>query len=152
MRRPTKKELVIALCLVSALILGLIALSFLSSAKFALVKTGIDLKRDGIEGLRAHLSGEALSTFDAIDTLTRDEKVSAFLALFSPTDSLRILKTYLPDLKWEVLGMSESENDATVTLAFVYKDIFYGELEAIMTKTSGVWYIDSFRIDNMAKY
>jgi len=48
--------------------------------------------------------------------------------------------------------MSESENDATVTLAFVYKDIFYGELEAIMTKTSGVWYIDSFRIDNMAKY
>lgn len=151
MRRPTKKGAVIALCITLVLIIGVVVSSFLSSAKFALVRTGIDLKKDGIDGLRPHLSGDALSTFDAIDTLTKDEKVGAILALFTPTDSLRILKTYLPDLKWKVLGMSESEVDATVTLAFVYKDVFYGELDVIMNKTADRWYIDNFKLKNMTK-
>lgn len=119
---------------------------FLSSPYCALIGVGMDIRRDGIGGLRPHLVGAALYDFDAIEELAEDEVVSAIIALFGRDDYMRLVKSRLPELSWSLKDAEWEKDKATVTVGFKYDGEFTGVVSVIMNKEGREWMITSFEL------
>ncbi|MBQ8696098.1 MAG: hypothetical protein IJ519_00090 [Clostridia bacterium] len=142
-RRWVRATLVV-LILFAVLAAVLIPL-FLGSPYYALLQVSSDIREEGISGLRGHLSAEALSDFDAIETLTEDEVVGAIIALFGKDDYMRLVKAHLPDLTWSFSGVTRRGDHASVILDFRYVERFNGRLELTMERQDR-WLITRFDI------
>ena len=151
-KSPKKRIVIISVILTVAIILGILAAVFFTSAEFALLCIAGDIKKSGVEGLRPHLTGDALRDFNAIEAIAEDELVSAMLSLFNKDDYAGTMKSHLPDIEWEILEIEKSQGKAYVTLSFNYRDQFTGDIGINVTKTDGKWMISNFDILDVGKY
>lgn len=105
-----------------------------------------DVKTTGIEGLRPHLTVDALKTLDTVTSLADNKLVGALVGLFVKEEQLGDLMTQLEQVQWKLEDIVKNGDTAEVVLRFNYDDRFVGTVTFTMVKGEEGWQIDSLEL------
>lgn len=122
------------------------------SPEYALWTTAKDVRAGGIEGLRPHLTGDALELLERLDGFSQGKDSKVMDALFSVLDLdgiMETLKTELAQVKWSLDDVEKSANTAEFSLDFNYDNKLTGEVELDMIRTDGQWKISDIEISDL---
>ncbi len=142
-----KKTLILAAAVIvlAGLIIGVgtgTAVTIFSSPEYALKQIEKDVSENGIDALEFYLTGDALSVWDTVSSVTDSSLLNSLLSILDTENTFGMLKSEFNEIQWTFDRIENKRKDsADVFLDFNYDDRFTGELEFRMTKTDGQWLI-----------
>ena len=148
-----KRVWIIVSIILAVLLIGLICFQiyFINSPLYALMQIRDDVQESGLDGLRPHLMGDALETYEYIIAI-KDNKVLGLLALIlTQTDYVKDMSTNLDSVEFGLEEMDREGDHATVTLWFNYEDRLKGTVDLAMVKTDDGWKVNDLEWPNFTK-
>lgn len=148
-----KKGLIIAL--VVLVIIGLGAGGFLiyktSTPEYALAKTIEDVKSSGINGLKPHLTEDALAKVETVEEWTDKSGVSGILSAVTQDSAVSFIKAKMSEVDWTVEDVLKGKNRTDVVIGFDYNSSIVGTIDITMIKDGGEWKIDGLDFPSFDK-
>lgn len=143
-----KKKVLIVAAILAVLAIGItcVGVYAVRTPEFALLVIAKDVKTTGIEGLRPHLTVDALKTLDTVTSLADNKLVGALVGLFVKEEQLGDLMTQLEQVQWKLEDIVKNGDTAEVVLRFNYDDRFVGTVTFTMVKGEEGWQIDSLEL------
>lgn len=145
-KKSRRRIIAVCLLLTAAILVSVAVPVFLASPEYALISLALDVKRDGAEGVREHMTDKARMLFDTAVAVSEQEYVAALIDLFNKDDYVGVMKAHLPDLEWGLCEIRKDVGKTHVLLSFVYKDDYEGKADIILVKEDGEWKIGEFAI------
>lgn len=146
------KTVKIILIILLALLIGGSAVTgvlVLQSPHYALYKISKDVKAQGIDGLTPHLTGDAKTTVDRIQTVTQNPLLNSIISAITGEDALSVLKANAKDIAFSLEDVENHKGQAHVTLRFQYKETLAGTIELDMKKVDGDWKIYQLHLPDL---
>lgn len=139
-----KKILVIVLAIVGivSLTIGGFFLYKTSTPEYALAKTIADVKSFGMNGLKPHLTSDAIEKVETIQDWTDTLDVSGLLSAITKDSAVSLLKSKMAEVNWTVEDVLRGKNQASVVIGFDYNNSIGGTIEITMIKDGHEWKID----------
>ena len=122
------------------------------SPEYALWTMAKDVRADGFEGLKPHLTGDALELAEKLDGISQGKDSKVMDALFSVLDLdgiVQTLKDELTQIRWSLDDVERSAHTAEFSLDFNYDNKLTGEVELDMIRENGVWKISDIEISDL---
>lgn len=145
------KKTIFAIVLIVALLAGVFFYYQTTTPRYALLKTIVDVKEEGADGLRPHLTSDAASLFDKIETLTSNDWVSIILSNLTETDGVQFLKTKMSEIQWSLDDVMAGKNSAVAVVRFDYEDTVSGTVKLNMVRQDRVWLISGIELPHFDK-
>ena len=148
-----KRVWIIISIILAVILIGLICFQiyFINSPTYGLMQIRDDVKASGLDGLRPHLMGDALETYENILAI-KENKVLGLLALIlSQTEYVRDIATNLDSVKFDLKKLDRDGDHAAVTLHFQYEDRLEGTVDLTMVKTDDGWKVNDLAWPNFTK-
>lgn len=123
-----------------------------SSPEYALWTMAKDVQSGGVEGLKPHLTGDALELVERLDGISgsKDNKVLDALSSILNVDRLvETMKNELAQMTWSLDDVEKSADAAEFSLKFNYEDKLTGVVELDMVRESGVWKISGIGLSDL---
>lgn len=134
-------RIMIPLLLAAAVLGGIFLYGKLHSPEYALLMTGMDIRAQGIEGLKPHLTDEGQAALDSLTALSDNGLAAAALSLLGGREAIEKLKTELASVRWDLRDMLKGRDQSRAILHFSYRDKVTGTLTVSMVRESGGWKI-----------
>lgn len=139
-----KKKIVIAV-ITALLIIGAAGGVFfwqkMHSPEAALAAMALDVKENGVDALKYHLTDSAWETVENVFSLLENPIVTALL----PEGGA--VKEKFAEIEWTVTDVLKSKNQAEVELHFLYEEIeLSGTIRLTMVKSDGAWKVDGLQL------
>ena len=123
-----------------------------SSPEYALLSVAKDVRTAGVEGLKPHLTDDALELVEKLEGLDgiSDSKVMDAVWSFLDMDRLvEMLKAELAQVKWSLDDIEKSAGAAEFSLKFNYDDKLTGVVELDMIRENDVWKISGIGLSDL---
>lgn len=123
-RQNGEKEdfcIVMAAALLFAVVGAGVVISVRNSPEYALSTIVQDVQASGLEGLKPHLTGEALEAADKIDALSDNVILDAVSAVLDIDGCIDMLKSELVQVEWSLDDVQKDSGQAQVSLGFNYE-------------------------------
>jgi hypothetical protein len=142
---------IVSIVVISIVVIGGFYFYKISTPEYALTQTIKDVKSSGIDGLKNHLTSNAVENINAIEGWT-DKFAESNVLLALTKDSLAaFLLEKMSEMNWTVDDILRGKGRADVMVGFDYNDSIIGTLELTMIRERGEWKIDSFKISDFEK-
>lgn len=144
-------KFIIALVLIAAVAGGGFFFYITTTPEYALKKTIDDMEELGVEGLKKHLTAEALETIETVEDFT---DVTGMFGLFSGSGDVSALEALLGSMaetEWTVGDVLKGKEKCEVEIGFNHKDSVVGTIEITMLKEEGEWKIDGLGMPHFDK-
>lgn len=132
--------LLASILVVVSLGIGGFLLYKINTPEYALLVTITDFKKDGIEGLREHMTEEAWAKVETIKDIAENPWMQKLSALFPEQTEELLLK--LESMEWKVKDILKGKESSEVVLQFTDHKKINGTIRVTMIKEENKWKID----------
>ena len=136
----------ISVVIIIAIVVGGYFLYKTSTPEYALAVTIKDVKMSGMNGLKEHLSSNAIEKVETIESWTDKSGASGILSMITQDSAVSFLKSKMPEVDWTVEDILKGKKQADVVIGFDYKGSIIGSIKVTMIKEKGEWKIDSLSL------
>ena len=116
------------------------------SPEYALNEAYADVKEEGMNGLKKHLTANALKTIENVESIAN---LGTLIMWSKPTT---LLLSKMSDFEYTVKDILKGSESARCVLEFYYKDTVSGTIEIKMIKEEKEWKIDSLGNPHFDKF
>ena len=116
------------------------------SPECALNEAYADVKEEGMNGLKKHLTANALKTIENV------ESIANLGTLIMGSNPTTLLLSKMSDFEYTVKDILKGSESARCVLEFYYKDTVSGTIEIKMIKEEKEWKIDSLGNPHFDKF
>ncbi len=142
MKKRTVTIVLTAIIILSLLCAGA-AFYWLTSPEYALAETFSDIKSNGISGLEAHLSDNALEIVEGIvkwsDNLDENAFTSAAKVML-----IDLIATEASKIEWSIEDILRGSKKSDAVIGFNYDDKYAGSVDVFLIYENKEWKINEF--------
>lgn len=117
------------------------------SPEYALHNTAKDIEKDGLDGLKKHLTANAVKTVEGFDS-----GISAIASAFAGDNPTTALLNKLSECEWTLKELMKGSTSSRAIVGFDYEDKLVGTVELKMVKEDKSWKIDGLSIPKFDKF
>lgn len=122
------------------------------SPEYALNKAFDDMKESGLDGLKKHLTANALKNVQSIESISERPEISLFTKAFMGGNAASFLLDKLSECDWTIKDVMKGSESSKAIIGFAYQDIMAGTIELKMIKEDKIWKIDSLAMPKFDKF
>ncbi|MBP5169634.1 MAG: DUF4878 domain-containing protein [Oscillospiraceae bacterium] len=116
------------------------------SPEYALNEAYADVKEEGLNGLKKHLTSNALKTIEKV------ESIATLGTLFMGSNPSTLLLNKMSEFEYSVKDILKGSDTARCVVEFNYKDNVTGTIEIKMIKEEQEWRIDNLENPHFDKF
>ena len=121
------------------------------SPEYALNNAFDDMRADGVDGLKKHLTANALKVVNGFQSLSGRPEVSLFTTALLGGDAVNLLLDRLSECDWTIKEVMKGSETSKAVVGFDYHDRMVGTIEMNMIKEDGIWKIDGLGVPKFEK-
>ena len=121
------------------------------SPEYALNNTFDDMRASGLDGLKKHLTANALKVVTGIETITGNPGVSLLTSAILGGDATSLLLARLSECDWTIKDVMKGKETSKAVVGFDYHDLMVGTVELNMIKEDSIWKIDGLGVPKFEK-
>ena len=124
------------------------------SPEYALNNVLVDMREDGLVGLKKHLTSNALKTVEGFEKITGRPEVSLLTSTLLGGNAVSILLGKLGDCEWTIREVMKGDTTTKAIVGFSYEDSMVGmagTVEMTMIKEDSIWKIDRLAMPKFEK-
>ena len=122
------------------------------SPEYALYNTFDDMQESGLDGLKKHLTSNALKTVESFEAITDNPGVSLFTTALLGGNATSVLLDKLSECEWTIRDVMKGSETSKAVIGFNYQDKMIGSIELTMIKENKTWRIDSLGKPSFDKF
>ena len=112
------------------------------SPEHALNNTFDDMRESGLDGLKKHLTSNALKTVESVDSVSGSLGVAMISTAVMGGNAVSVLLDKLSECDWTIKDVMKGSDTTKAIVGFNYQDKMIGTVELTMLKEDKVWKID----------
>lgn len=121
------------------------------SPEYALNNTFDDMRASGLDGLKKHLTANALKIVTGFESLNGKPGVSLFTSALLGGDAVSFLLERLSECDWTTKDVMKGKETSKAVVGFDYHDTMVGTIEMTMIREDGIWKIDGLDVPKFEK-
>lgn len=121
------------------------------SPEYAVNKTLDEIKVNGLDGLKKHLTANALKTVNSMESLSDLPGVSLLTNSLMGGNAVKVFLDKLSECNWTVKEVMKGSDSSRAILGFNYEDKMTGTIELTLIKEDKVWKIDGLELPKFEK-
>ncbi len=114
------------------------------SPEYALNNAFDDMRESGLDGLKKHLTSNALKTVESFETISGRPEITLFTTALMGGNATSVLLEKLSECKWTIKEVMKGSETSKAIVGFNYEDTLVGTIEMTMIKEDRIWKIDGF--------
>ena len=122
------------------------------SPEYALNNTFDDMRKSGIDGLKKHLTSNALKTVEGFESLSGRPEVALFTTALLGGSAVTCLLEKLSECDWTIKDVMKGSETSKAITGFNYQNKMVGTVEIMMIKEDKTWKIDSLAMPVFEKF
>ena len=122
------------------------------SPESALNNTFDDMKESGLDGLKKHLTQNALKTVEGFQSITENPGIALFTSALMGGTAVTFLLDKLSECEWTVKDVLKGSDTSKASVGFNYLDKMTGSIELTLIKEDKIWKIDSLSAPRFDKF
>ena len=121
------------------------------SPEYALNNAFDDMKASGLDGLKKHLTANALKTVEGIESISSNPEIALLTTAIMGDNALSILLGKLSECEWTIKDVMKGSETSKAIVGIDYEDKMVGTIEMTMIKEDKIWKIDSLAMPKFDK-
>ena len=121
------------------------------SPETALENAFDDMKESGLDGLKKHLTANALKTVESLESISGRPEVSLFTTALMGGNAVSFLLEKLSECDWSIKDVMKGSESSKAIVGFDYQDKMTGTIELTLIKEDGKWKIDGLAMPKFEK-
>ena len=122
------------------------------SPEHALNNAFDDMHKSGLDGLKKHLTANALKTVEGFETLSGRPEIALFTSSLLGGNAVNVLLEKLSECEWTIKDVMKGSETSKAIIGFNYEDKMVGTIELTMIKEEKIWKIDSLAMPKFDKF
>ena len=122
------------------------------SPELALSNAFTDMKESGIEGLKKHLTSNALKNLEMIESIAKSRELSMLTSAFLGSNTVNTFLEKFSECEWSLRDMMKGPETSKAIIGFDYQDRMVGTIEMTLIREEKVWKIDRLAIPKFEKF
>ena len=122
------------------------------SPEYALNNAFVDMNESGLDGLKKHLTSNALKTVEGIESISKRPEVALVTTTLLGGNAVNALLDKLSDCEWSIKDVMKGSEKSKAIIGFDYQDKMVGTIELSMIKEDDIWKIDSLSMPKFDKF
>ena len=112
------------------------------SPEYALNNAFRDMRESGLDGLKKHLTSNALKTVESFEAISGRPEVSLIASAIVGRNPVSFLLDKLSECDWTIKDVMKGSERSKGVVGFKYKDNLEGTIDLEMIREDKVWKID----------
>ncbi len=112
------------------------------SPEYALNNAFQDMHESGLDGLKKHLTSNALKTVEGIETISGRPEIALITSAIVGSNPVNVLLDKLSECDWTIKDVMKGSERSKVVVGFKYKEKLEGTIDLDMIREDKVWKID----------
>lgn len=121
------------------------------SPEHALNNTFDDMRASGVDGLKKHLTANALKKVENFEKVSGNLGVAFITTTLMGDSAVSALLDKLAECEWTIKDVMKGSDSSKAIVGFNYQDKMVGTVELTMIKEENVWKIDSLAMPKFEK-
>lgn len=121
------------------------------SPTYALKSAVDDMQESGLDGLKKHLTSNALKSIEKYESISTTPGVALFSTAIVGGDAISFLLGKLSECEWTLKDVMKGSETSTAILGFDYEDKIVGTVEVTLIKEGKKWKIDGLSTPKFTK-
>ena len=121
------------------------------SPEYALNNAFDDMRESGLDGLKKHLTANALKTVEGFETVSGRPEIALFTTTLLGGSAVSVLLGKLSECDWTIKEVMKGTETSKAVVGFNYEDKLVGTIELTMIKEDKIWKIDSLAMPKSEK-
>lgn len=122
------------------------------SPEYALNNVFADMNTSGLDGLKKHLTSNALNIVNGMETVSNRPEISLLTATLLGGNAVNVLLDKLSECEWTIRDVMKGSESSKAIVGFDYQDKMIGTIELTMIKENDIWKIDSLAMPKFDKF
>ena len=122
------------------------------SPEYALNNAFDDMRASGLDGLKKHLTANALKTVEGFESISGRPEVALFTTSLLGGSAVNVLLGKLSECEWSIKDVMKGSETSKAIVGFNYEDKMVGTIELTMIKEDKIWKIDSLAMPKFDKF
>ncbi|MBR2793187.1 MAG: hypothetical protein IKE16_00965 [Solobacterium sp.] len=122
------------------------------SPEYALNNAFEDMRKSGVDGLKKHLTSNALKNLNTIESIASRPEVSLLTTAFMGGNAVKVLLDKLSECEWTIKEMMKGSENSKAIVKFDYQDKMVGTIDMNMIREDKIWKIDGLEIPKFDKF
>ncbi len=111
-----------------------------------------DMNVSGVEGLKKHLTANALKTVESMESISSNPGVALITSALMGGNAAKFLLEKLSECEWTIKDVMKGTESSKAIVGFEYQDIMSGTIELTMIKEEKIWKIDHLAMPKFDKF
>lgn len=112
------------------------------SPEYALNNAFHDMHESGLDGLKKHLTSNALKTVESIETISGRPEITLITSAIVGSNPVNFLLDKLSECDWTIKDVMKGSEKSKGVVGFKYKENLEGTIDLDMIREDKVWKID----------
>ena len=112
------------------------------SPEYALNNAFHDMHESGLEGLKKHLTSNALKTVESFESISGRPEIALISSAIMGNNPMSFLMSKLSECDWSIKEVMKGSEKSKGVVGFKYKENLEGTIELDMIRENKVWKID----------
>ena len=121
------------------------------SPEYALNNAFDDMRESGLDGLKKHLTANALKTVEGFETVSGRPEIALFTTTLLGGSAVSVLLGKLSECDWTIKEVMKGSETSKAVVGFNYEDKLVGTIELTMIKEDKIWKIDDLAMPKFDK-
>ena len=122
------------------------------SPEYALNNAFEDMRKSGVDGLKKHLTSNALKNLNTIESIAGRPEVSLLTTAFIGGNAVKVLLDKLSECEWTIKEMMKGSENSKAIVKFDYQDKMVGTIDMNMIREEKIWKIDGLETPKFDKF
>ena len=121
------------------------------SPEYALNNAFEDMRESGLDGLKKHLTANALKSVKNLETISNITDAMMISKAVMGDSAINVLLDKLSECDWTIKDVMKGSETSKAIVGFNYQDEMTGTIEMKMIKEDSIWKIDSLAMPKFDK-
>lgn len=121
------------------------------SPEYALNNAFEDMQESGVDGLKKHLTTNALKTVESFESISSRPEVAMVTTALMGGNAMSLLLARLSECDWTIKDVMKGSETSKAIVGFNYQDSMVGTMEMKMIKEDKIWKIDNLEMPKFDK-
>ncbi len=122
------------------------------SPEYALCSAFEDMHESGLDGLKKHLTANALKNVESFQAIAERPEVGMIASSLFGGNALGVLLDKLSECEWTIKDVMKGSDTSKAVIGFNYEDMLVGTMEMTMIKEDKIWKIDGIAMPKFDKF
>lgn len=122
------------------------------SPEYALNNAFDDINKSGLDGLKKHLTANALKKVEGLENLSENPGISLLTNALMGGNAVSVLLEKLSECMWTIKDVMKGGETSKAIVGFNYEGKMVGTIELKMIKEDKIWKIDDLSMPKFDKF